>query len=226
MAAAPGNNDGLWDPPLRKARLQDDYMYPFGTGVIRATIPDGCKQNLLPPVVTVLDNAYPKVDPKPGSLATRIDDGSERGPPFGKDDDASSVIRSEDVDEAVGFRTFLFPGYRLIPCNESLDIKYPPVHRLSFDDRRKIAHHNTSVRSRALVSASSCNIIHWAGCTQEPSQRGNETEEGRHCEKDSVFQPGDCGEIGENSTSYPPEIRCYENAHSRLVALFSPVHQN
>ena len=38
----------------------------------------------------------------------------------------------------------------------------------------------------------------------------------RHCEKDGMSQPRDFGELGE---SYPPEIRCWENAHSRLVPM-------
>ena len=258
------NRPPLWGPPLRETSLQDDYMYPFSTHIIRTTVPDGLKQNMSPPIAHLVDLTYPRVDPKPGSLSQRstvdkpnplptcereVDDGAhpsttqatdkdddndaqgQKLAPFGEED-ASQVLRAEDVDQAMGFRTFHSPGYAMVDANEDLHHDYPPVHRLSYDDKRKISHYNTSVNSRATVSASSADIAHWAFCDQQPSPdlsindddgdatsssatRGARPE--RHCEKETNFDSRDFGELGEEAGCYPPEIECYENAHSRSV---------
>ena len=265
------NNHGpLWGPPLRQTSLQDDYMYPFSTHIIKANVPDGLKQSMSPPVAHLLDLSYPRVDPKPGSLSQRttvdrppplptcdqeVDDGAhhsmqatdeddendaqgQKQAPFGEED-ASQVFRAEDVDQAMGFRTFLCPGYAMVDANEALHQDYPPVHRLSYDDKRKISHYNTNVTSRATVSASSADIAHWAFCDQQPSpdlsldddndgdavrdpasssaSAARAARPDRHCEKETTFDSRDFGELGELAGSYPPEIECYENAHSRSV---------
>ena len=255
------NDSFLWSPPQRKTSLCDDYMYPFSTQIIQTNIPDGLKQSMTPPVSHLLDLSYPQVTPKPGTLTKRttttptpttntinngsllIDEASspllgkeeeEREPPFGSDLDASQLVRAEDVDQALGFRTALFPGYATAPANASLHSNFPPIHRLSYDDQRKISHYNTPVRSRALVAATSTDILHWAHCNQETmsvlnldldadddddddDKTSEPKQPDRHCEKDGVFQSRDFGELGESERSYPPEIRCWENAHSRLV---------
>ena len=121
------------------------------------------------------------------------------------------------MDCTAGFRTVPMQGYALHQANLTLPDNFPPIHRLSFDDRRKASFHNTPVRSRALVSASQTELNHWAGCDQKPSPQ---EFHGSHCEKDA-YSPIDAQLYGDlNSSDYPEEIKCYENAHSRSVKYF------
>ena len=56
-------DDYLWDPPLRKASLKDDYGYPFSLHFFSSNIPESVRQNALPPVCHVLDLAFPTASP-------------------------------------------------------------------------------------------------------------------------------------------------------------------
>ena len=57
------NEEYLWDPPLRKSSLKDDYGYPFSLHFFSSNIPESVRQNALPPVCHVLDLAFPTTSP-------------------------------------------------------------------------------------------------------------------------------------------------------------------
>ena len=181
----------IWEPPLRKYNVGEDNFYPFNDFLEDTNLPAGFKQHLLPPSRTVLDNAFPTKDPQPGTFKERVRpilsqtkaktkaEAKAKTPasPFG-DDDAATAIQAEDIEEEVGFRTMVFPGYSMVPANSTLPTKFPPVHRLALDDRRRIADYNTPINARARVAAGCAHVIHWASCDQRPSQRINEAPNG------------------------------------------------
>ena len=219
--------DELWDPPLRRSSTKLDFMFPFPHSILKTNISDGVKQNADPPLVTALDLCYAQKPPYPGTFRERtsIQDArlsasvNESNTPifdecFG-DQDASDSISTEDLDLLVGWRTCPMDGYGMIQGNNKLESGYHAVHKLAFDETKKISNHNTDPKSRALVNISSADLIHFASCTQTPNRN---REDGKHCDRKSFT-----AELEENhgifgeEIDFPNQIRCIENAGSSFV---------
>ena len=214
----------LWDPPTRKSLAKTDQMFPFARSILKTNIPPGLKQNALPPMVSALDLCYPEKSPLPGTFEQRTTCQDERSSPFEQNypifdrsfghQDACETISTDDLELLVGNRVCPMDGYGTIQATH-LEGDFEPVHKLRFDDRKKMVHHNVDTKSRGIVSASNDDLIHFASCTQKPDPT---REDGNHCERGTFQAELDDNEnlFGED-VQYPNEIECLENSHSSFV---------
>ena len=137
-------DDELDHPPLRKPTASQDHMWPFSQTFSKSCIPEGVKQQALPPLATIVDLNFPEMEPAPGLFRERtahVMQHETAGPSYLNDaaphgqEEASSCLRSGDVHFDVGFQTVRMPGYDSLPAGESLDKCYEPCMRLGDDTR-------------------------------------------------------------------------------------------
>ena len=65
--------------------------------------------------------------------------------------------------------------------------------------------------SKAAISASMANLIHFASCTETPSPLLSDDQ---HCDRlDANISDVQFGDLGDIADDYPNEIECWENAH-------------
>lgn len=140
------HDDGLDHPPLRKPTPSQDHMWPFSQSFPQSCVPEGVKQQALPPLATVVDLNFPEMEPAPGLFRERTacasldaaphetGSGLNDAAPHGEEE-ASSCLRTDDVHFDVGFQTVPMPGYDTISAGDTLDRCYEPCMRLEEDKR-------------------------------------------------------------------------------------------